>query len=32
MGEAGRRLAEEKYGWRKVAERVEGVYEELVRP
>lgn len=32
MGEAGRSLAEEKYGWRKVAERTEGVYEELVRP
>jgi len=32
MGEAGSRLVEEKYGWRKVAERVEGVYEELVSP
>jgi glycosyltransferase involved in cell wall biosynthesis len=32
MGSAGRRLAEERYGWRGVAERVEGVYEELVGP
>jgi glycosyltransferase involved in cell wall biosynthesis len=32
MGSAGRRLAVEKYGWSTVAERVEGVYEELVAP
>ena len=30
MGAAGRRLAEERYGWRKVAERFEGLYQDLV--
>jgi glycosyltransferase involved in cell wall biosynthesis len=30
MGEAGRRLVEERYGWREVARRVEEVYGELV--
>jgi len=30
MGAAGRRLVEERYGWRKVAERFEGLYEGLV--
>jgi glycosyltransferase involved in cell wall biosynthesis len=30
MGAAGRRLVEERYGWRKVAERFEGLYEDLV--
>jgi len=30
MGEAGRKLAAEKYGWREVARRVEEVYDGLV--
>jgi len=30
MGEAGRKLVEEKYGWGEVARRIEDVYEELV--
>jgi glycosyltransferase involved in cell wall biosynthesis len=30
MGEVGRRLVEERYGWEKVAKRVEEVYEELI--
>lgn len=30
MGDAGRRLAEERYGWRAIAERIEKVYDGLV--
>ena len=30
MGEVGRGLVEERYGWEKVAKRVEEVYEELI--
>jgi glycosyltransferase involved in cell wall biosynthesis len=30
MGEVGRRLVEERYGWEKVAKRVEEVYEGLI--
>ncbi|MDD3710551.1 MAG: glycosyltransferase family 4 protein [Methanothrix sp.] len=30
MGEVGRRLVEERYGWEKVAKKVEEVYEGLI--
>ena len=30
MGEAGRRLAEERYGWKKIAKRFERIYGDLV--
>ena len=31
MGEKGRMLVEEKYGWEKIAKKVEKIYEEIIK-
>ena len=31
MGENGRILVEEKYGWEKIAKKVEKIYEEVIK-